>query len=314
MKGQGHLRAERSGQLKGAVMTMVGAACWGFSGCCGQFLFESRGVQAPWLVALRLLIAGLFLIINGFILNGKGNVRIFSRKRDLAHMLLFGLAGITFCQFSYFMAVQATNAGTATVLQYLSPVLILLLVCAKSKRRPKGAELLAIALSLTGTFLIGTHGNIHSLQLTPQGLTWGLLAAVSAVIYTTLPGTLVNRYDIYQVLGFGMFFGGVFMCILVRPWTYQVIWDGATWGAMIGVILVGTAVAFGLYLQGVSMIGPLKGSLYSGMEPVSSIVISVIWLGTSFTAMDLAGFALIMATVWLLAFRGNRDGGEKGRD
>ena len=38
--------------------------------------------------------------------------------------------------------------------------------------------------------------------------TEALLAAVSAVIYTTLPGTLVNRYEIYQVLGFGMFIGG----------------------------------------------------------------------------------------------------------
>ena len=211
------------------------------------------------------------------------------------------------------MAVQTSNAGTATVLQYLSPVLILFLVCFKGRRRPAGLELLAIALSLTGTFLIGTHGNIHGLQLTPQGLTWGLLAAVSAVIYTTLPGTLVNRYDIYQVLGFGMFIGGLFMCLLVRPWNYTVVWDGGTWAAMFGVIVVGTAVAFGLYLQGVSIIGPLKGSLYSGVEPVSSIIISVFWLNTTFTLPDFLGFGLIMVTVLILAKTGGKQEAE-GRD
>ena len=168
----------------------------------------------------------------------------------------------------------------------------------------------AIALSLTGTFLIGTHGNIHGLQLTPQGLTWGLLAAVSAVIYTTLPGTLVNRYDIYQVLGFGMFIGGLFMCLLVRPWNYTVVWDGGTWAAMFGVIVVGTAVAFGLYLQGVSIIGPLKGSLYSGVEPVSSIIISVFWLNTTFTLPDFLGFGLIMVTVLILAKTGGKQEAE----
>ena len=178
---------KRSREFMGSVMTIVGGACWGLSGCCGQFLFERRGVEAPWLVALRLLFAGLMLIINGFILNRKNNLRIFKHKRDVRHLLVFALCGITFCQLSYFMAVQTSNAGTATVLQYLSPVLILFLVCFKGRRRPAGLELLAIALSLTGTFLIGTHGNIHGLQLTPQGLTWGLLAAVSAVIYTTLP-------------------------------------------------------------------------------------------------------------------------------
>ena len=304
---------KRSREFMGSVMTIVGGACWGLSGCCGQFLFEHRGVEAPWLVALRLLFAGLMLIINGFILNRKNNLRIFKHKRDVRHLLVFALCGITFCQLSYFMAVQTSNAGTATVLQYLSPVLILFLVCFKGRRRPAGLELLAIALSLTGTFLIGTHGNIHGLQLTPQGLTWGLLAAVSAVIYTTLPGTLVNRYDIYQVLGFGMFIGGLFMCHLVRPWNYTVVWDSGTWAAMFGVIVVGTAVAFGLYLQGVSIIGPLKGSLYSGVEPVSSIIISVFWLNTTFTFPDFLGFGLIMVTVLILAKTGGKQEAE-GRD
>lgn len=304
VSGETAARTPWSGEFAGSVMTIVGGICWGLSGCCGQFLFEHRGVQAPWLVALRLLFAGLMLIINGFILNRKDNLRIFKHKRDVRHLLVFALFGITFCQFSYFMAVQSSNAGTATVLQYLSPVLILFIMCVRGRRRPRGLELLAIALSLTGTFLIGTHGNIHGLQLTPQGLMWGLLAAVSAVIYTTLPGTLVNRYDIYQVLGFGMFIGGLFMCLLVRPWTYAVVWDGGTWAAMFGVIVVGTAVAFGLYLQGVSIIGPLKGSLYSGVEPVSSIIISVFWLHTSFTRPDFLGFGLIMATVFILAKTG----------
>lgn len=47
---------KRSREFMGSVMTIVGGACWGLSGCCGQFLFERRGVEAPWLVALRLLL------------------------------------------------------------------------------------------------------------------------------------------------------------------------------------------------------------------------------------------------------------------
>ena len=109
----------RANITKGSLMAAAGAVCWGFSGCCGQFLFVERGVQAPWLVTLRLVIAGIFLIINGFILSGRDNLRIFYRKADRIHLIVFGLAGITFCQFSYFMAVQTSNAGTATVLQYL---------------------------------------------------------------------------------------------------------------------------------------------------------------------------------------------------
>ena len=292
---------QKPGSAKGSLMAAAGAACWGFSGCCGQFLFEERGVQAPWLVTLRLVIAGIFLIINGFILSGKDNLRIFYKKADRIHLILFGLAGITFCQFSYFMAVQSSNAGTARVLQYLSPVLILLWLCIKEMRFPGGVELLTILLSLTGVFLIGTHGNLSDLQLSEEGLFWGLMAAVAAVIYTVLPGTLVNRYGICQVLGYGMLMGGVVLSIFVKPWRVSLVWDGATIAALFGVILVGTALAFGLYLKGVSMIGPLKGSLISGLEPVSSILISVFWLGTVFTLPDFLGFILILAAVAILA-------------
>lgn len=61
---------------------------------------------------------------------------------------LCAFCGISLCQFTYFMAIEASNAGTATVLQYLSPILILSAVCIKEKRRPVGLELGAIGLSL----------------------------------------------------------------------------------------------------------------------------------------------------------------------
>ena len=122
------------------------------------------------------------------------------------------------------------------------------------------------------------------------------------MIYTMIPGGLILRYDIYQVLGFGMLIGGVAMGIFVRPWTYHPVWDPGTAGALGGVIVVGTALAFGLYLQGVSMIGPLKGSIMGSVEPVSAVVISVFWLGTRFTLPDFLGFALILGAVFVLTF------------
>ena len=42
-------------------------------------------------------------------------------KADLLRLLIFAFCGISLCQFTYFMAIEASNAGTATVLQYLSP-------------------------------------------------------------------------------------------------------------------------------------------------------------------------------------------------
>lgn len=285
---------------RGTVMALVGGTFWGFSGCCGQFLFEQRNVGAPWLVAMRLFFAGLLLVLTGFVLRGKENFTILKHKRDRIHLAVFSLCGITFCQFSYFMAIEASNAGTATVLQYLSPVLILLVLCIREVRLPKGLEIAAILLSLLGTFILGTHGDIHQIHITEEALFWGLMAAVSSMIYTMLPGRLIQKYDICQVLGYGMLLGGIVMSLVIHPWEAELIWDGGTWGALTGVIVIGTALAFGLYLKGVSVIGPLRGSIMGSVEPISAVIISLFWLGTSFGGADLLGFALILAAVLVL--------------
>lgn len=289
-------------QIMGTVMALTGGVCWGFSGCCGQFLFEQKGIEVPWLVTVRLFFAGILLILAGFAVNGRANLNILKRKQDTVHLLVFAIFGITFCQYTYFMAIQASNAGTATVLQYLSPVLILFVVCIKGRRVPGRLELGAIGMSLIGIFIVGTHGDIHTFHISGDALFWGLLAAVSAVIYTMIPGGLILKYDIYQVLGFGMLAGGIIMGMLVRPWTHEILWDGESAAALAGVVVVGTALAFGLFLQGVSLIGPLRGSIMGSVEPVSSVIISVFWLNTSFALADFMGFALILGAVFVLTF------------
>ena len=34
----------------GVLITILGGCLWGFSGACGQYLFENKGVTAGWLV------------------------------------------------------------------------------------------------------------------------------------------------------------------------------------------------------------------------------------------------------------------------
>ncbi len=284
----------------GSLMTIAGGICWGFSGCCGQFLFQEKGATAEWLVALRLIGAGILLMAAGFIRSGKGNLKIFRSRRDRIHLVVFALAGILMAQYPYYAAIQYSNAGTATVLQYMFPVFILLIVCAQERRMPSPVEGLAIALCLAGTFILGTHGNFRELTLTPKALFFGLLAAFGGVLYNMIPGDLMKRYGVCQVLGFGMFLAGIVMTAAVRPWRYEMAWDAGLILALAGVTVIGTAVAFGLYLGGVSIIGPFKGSLYASTEPVSAVIISFLWLGTSFTGMDLLGFGLILGTVLLL--------------
>ena len=109
-----------------------------------------------------------------------------------------------------------------------------------------------------------------------------------------------------RTTGYGMLIGGIFLFFATRYWTVRVTFDLGTVLGLAAIVLIGTALSFTLYLQGVSDIGSGKASMLECIEPVSATVISALWLGTDFTVMDFAGLAAIITTVLLLTQRKRR--------
>lgn len=289
----------------GILYTLCGGICWGLSGCFGQYLFREKGITADWLVSLRLMIAGSILLLIGFCTQKKTICSIWKRKAHRKQLLLFAIAGVLVSQFTYFSAVQHSNAGTATVLQSLSSVMILVIICIREKRPPRRLETGAMLCALLGVFLLSTHGNIHSMTLNELALAFGLASAVGAVAYTILSGNLLLEYGVYAVVGFAMLVAGIVMLAAVRPWRFEIAWDMQLVLALGGVAVIGTAVAYSLYLKGVSIVGPFMGSLLGTVEPITAVLISLVFFREPFVLMDLIGFVLILGTVCVLSVKSN---------
>lgn len=120
--------------FRGTICTMTGAVLWGFSGACGQYLFTNYQVDSGWLTAVRMLTAGVLLTLFIFVKQRARAVGIWKNRRDAAQVVIFAICGLLFCQYAYLTAISYSNAGTATVLQYLGPVLIMILVCLRMRR------------------------------------------------------------------------------------------------------------------------------------------------------------------------------------
>ena len=158
----------------GILMTIAGGCLWGLSAACGQFLFDVKGATAKWMVPIRLILAGSLMLFYYIIREKKEAFRIWKKKRDAIDVMIYGLAGLMLCQFTYYYTIELSNAGTATVLQYISPVLIMILVCISEKRIPKIMEVVALVLAVLGIFLIATHGDINHLAISKEALAIGL--------------------------------------------------------------------------------------------------------------------------------------------
>lgn len=298
-KGMQFVMRNGNNHVRGALLTIFGGTLWGFSGTCGQFLMQTKGLTSNWLVPIRLLAAGLLLLLLCYMKEGKQVFRIW--KKDAGGILVFGIIGMSMCQYTYFTAIGASNAGTATVLQYIGPVLILIYISLRNMQLPRRNELAAIGLAVLGTFLLATHGDPGSMVLSEKALFWGLLSAVALAVYTVQPGRMLKEYGSAVVTAWGMLIGGVLLCLIFHPWTIAVSVDAPVILGMAVIVVMGTVIAFSCYMEGIRLVGPKKGSLYASVEPVSATVFSVIWMHVSFGLMDFLGFLCIISTIFLLA-------------
>ena len=109
--------------IKGILLTTIGAACWGLSGSVGQYLFDIQGMDSRWLVPLRLGLSGILILIYCFFRHGKKTFAPWKSRKKAVVLLIYGIAGVSACQFFYFLTIELSNAAVGTILQDLAPIL-----------------------------------------------------------------------------------------------------------------------------------------------------------------------------------------------
>lgn len=289
-----------SNRVKGAFLTLFGGACWGVSGCIGQYLFTRQGMDSTWLVPIRLFLAGLLMCGYYLVRNRKQLFAPWKGRRNAIDLLIYGLAGVSACQFLYFFTIQHSSAGVATILQDLFPVMVLAITCISGRRWPRAAEIGSIVLALAGVFLLTTHGSLTGLAISPIALASGVASAVCVVIYNMWPKNLQRQFSTPMLQGWAFLMGGALFLLLFRPWRMSYVPSLIGILGIAAVVLIGNVLAFSCYMQGVKLIGPQKASLYSFSEPVTAALISTLLLGSPFTLWDALGFGCIFVMLVLL--------------
>lgn len=288
-------------RLKGIMLVIIGAMLWGVSGTVAQFLFQQKGFTAEWLVVIRLLVSGIILLLYAYIKGKQDILKIWESKHNCWSLITFSIIGMLGVQYTYFAAIKYGNAPTATILQNLSPVIIVCYLIVSSKRIPSIREILAILLAMMGTFFIITKGNMHSISISRLALFWGIISAFTAAFYTLQPLYLLAKYGSTLVVGWGMLIGGISFSFIHEPWNFTGHWSISTIFAVIFVVLFGTIIAFCCYLESLKYILPTETSVLCSVEPLSSVFLSIIWLHVPFGIPDWIGTLCIITTIIILS-------------
>ncbi|MGQ7368567.1 DMT family transporter [Streptococcus suis] len=286
----------------GTLITLIAGIAWGLSGVSGQYLI-GRGMSVQLITSMRLMVSGLVLLGLCAVIARRNLLALLKNGRAVIAVSLFALFGLALNQLAYLQAIAYTNAATATVLQYLCPILVLAYTCLKDRQRPTGVEVISIVLAIVGTFFIATHGQLTELAITPLGLAWGLFSALTYALYIILPAQVIDQYGSLSVIGLGMLMGGLMVTFGLQTWQHRLPIDGGSFLGLLGIVGVGTIFAYTAFLKGVSMVGPVNGSLLASIEPIASVFFAVWLVNECFYPIDFLGMALILGAVLLISLK-----------
>lgn len=286
--------------LKGVTLASIAGICWGSMGVAAQYLMANCQFTVLDLTSIRLLGAGILLVLLDIFWNRTRHVKEVFQKENLKDILVYGFA-LLCSQSTFFMSISSSNAATATIMVLTSPLFIIAYLAVAHHRRIKVLEMICLVLAMIGVILIITKGNWDTMDFSVAGVAWGLLSAMLGAVGTIQPGRVVRKLTVFPVIGWAMTFSGAAACLYNNPLETNVIWSTMGIICYLHIVLCGTIVSFCCFLKSMEFIAPPIASMLTCFEPLSAVVLSVILLGASFGFTEALGAVCILMTVFLLA-------------
>lgn len=291
-------------QAKGVWIALASSAAFGISGSFARGLFEA-GWSPTAAVAARMAGAAVVLAIPA-ILAMRG--RWVLVRTNWLSILLFGLFGVGACQLCYFLAVQRLDVGVALLLEYLAPVLIVLVLWARHQMRPSAATIIGTLLSLLG--LVAVLDLTGASSIDPIGVLWGLGAAVGLTVYFFISAKVDGALPPIMLSAGGMAVGAITMVLVgslgILPMTFAVGsgsfagFQTPWWAALIGLILIATVFSYTTGVMAARELGSKVASFISLTEVLFAVLWAWLLLAELPGLVQLFGGLLIVAGVVLV--------------
>ena len=293
---------------KGIVWAAFASFSWGISGTVLQLISQNLAIPAPWMLSTRTFFTGLILLLMSAIIY-RGNIfGVFKDRASLISVITYAIFGLAMNLLTFYYAVQTGNASTATILQYLSPLFIVLGSVIFQRKMPMRSDLIAFFLALIGVLLCITRGDFTHLAVPFISLLWGLGSGVTAAFYVVLPRKAAAKNPPLVVLGWGTMIAGLFFNCLHPFWVSAPHLTVTLVSSVATVMLFGTIIPFGMLLYASRLAPSDVISIMDAVQPITTSILSVIFFHLQMNVVEALGILIVILAIYTLQ-RGRRENG-----
>lgn len=261
----------------------------------------SSGIGSPTILCYRFIVAAI--IMAGILLFTRRNLRLHAKQLGVTVLLsvLYSLTAILLIE-SY----EYIPSGVATTIHFLYPLAVTLSMSWLFGERTTTTTYIAVVVSLVGVALLAwgdhTQGDFQ------RGVTLALLTVVTYAAYivgvmrssaSSIDSLVLTFYVL--VIGAGLFF-----IYAVATTGIEYVHRWSDWRDLIMLALVCTVLSDYTLILAIKRIGSTLTSILGSMEPLTAVVVGVLYFGEQFDSSSVAGLILIITAVVLVIARANR--------
>ena len=277
-------------------------AVWGGTFVAGRLVaLECEPLTGAF---FRFLLAALVLIPLTIIQEGR-ILPVGLGRRDWFFLALLGATGMFGYNYFFIKGLGLTEAGRASVIVAINPSLTYVGLAIFFGEKISRAGVIGFACALTGAVLAITHG-------APLGLFSGEIGRGEFLIFGctlcwaaySLAGKIaLQRLRPLMATTWACIFGLLFLApaawLESGPWAF-LHFSPTTWLSLAFLGVLGTALGFTLYYQGIVQLGAGRAAVFINLVPIFGILSGWLYLGEGLDWSLAAGLAFVLLGIRLI--------------
>jgi len=264
------------------------------------------GVDAETLLALRMAFSLPFFIGMAWVSAHRATSRW--TPQDGAWLFGLGLLGYYLASYLDFLGLRYISAALERLILFVYPTLVVLLSAVLFGQRITGRVLSALALCYAGIALAVAHdwrlaGSARDLAL-GSALVFG--SALSYALYLLGNGRVVNRLGVLRVTAFASIVAGLLAIgqfLLLRPVAVLLLQPGPVYALALAMTLFSTVLPVWAVSEAIRRLGAGPVALTGSLGPIVTLLLAWLLLDEGLGAAQMAGAALVIAGVTVMARR-----------
>ena len=297
-------KKKRRVTLNGIFYACISSASFGFSPLFSIGLLAA-GLSNSDVLSYRWALAAIVLMVYAAV-KGK-TLRINSLDEAWKIALLSGLRALT--SVTLLIGYANIASGIASTINFMYPVIVVFWMMMVHGEQKSWINLAAIALSILGVYLMASGDGLKiEGGNTALGLACSIISAVSfAAYYILMKRTRADKIEVVKFTTWIMIMCAVYFIIggLIVDGGITLVHDGKLWLYILGLALWSTMISNFTGVKAVRRIGPTLTSILGALQPLTAVILGVLFLDEHLGFKSIAGIVLILTAVLMVVTHQN---------